>query len=550
MNSETEADILGRFEKVKKNGAGWVALCPAHEDTTPSLSIKREGDKWLLHCHAGCDYRAIVDAAGLTDALTVKDRTRPDIVAEYSYTDEDGRELYQVVRLSPKSFRQRRRANGQWTWSLGDTRRVLYHLPEVVATAKAGGTVYVAEGEKDADALTRAGACATCNPGGAGKWRDDYSTTLTGAKVVIVRDKDEVGIAHAAAVASSVKPYAAACRIVEAREGKDAADHLAAGYGLADFAEVEGRKRPRLYSLGELRELEHVKREWLVDGLVARGQMTLLTGAPKLGKSTFCAAAVAAMLEGRPIAGMATTKASCLYVTEEGIVSFDELMRRVCAPEGTALQVMPRLETWGMEWAELCQEVGRYVREREFDLVVIDTLGNLANVNDEDGSADAIAAIGQLRPIADAGAAVVVIRHNRKNETGNPVTDGRGSNAFSAAVDIVAGYYRKGQQREIVADGRLDGIPRKRFIEFDGIDFAAGTDPNERRDMELERRVVAALPTSEAAARTVEQIATEAGSYRQKVQGILKNLRDSRAILAKRGVVAGASPQAIGYWLP
>ena len=37
------------------------------------------------------------------------------------------------------------------------------------------------EGEKDADALTALGLTATCNPMGAGKWRDSYTATLAGA---------------------------------------------------------------------------------------------------------------------------------------------------------------------------------------------------------------------------------------------------------------------------------------------------------------------------------------------------------------------------------
>src|SRR5262249_30879447 len=53
------------------------------------------------------------------------------IVETYNYTDEDGALLYQVVRLEPKSFRQRRPdGNGGWVWKLED-QRVLYRLPEL-----------------------------------------------------------------------------------------------------------------------------------------------------------------------------------------------------------------------------------------------------------------------------------------------------------------------------------------------------------------------------------------------------------------------------------
>ena len=53
--------------------------------------------------------------------------------------------------------------------------RVLYRLPGVVAGLAGGRTVFVAEGEKDVDALVAAGECATCNPMGAGKWRPEHA---------------------------------------------------------------------------------------------------------------------------------------------------------------------------------------------------------------------------------------------------------------------------------------------------------------------------------------------------------------------------------------
>lgn len=42
-------------------GAGWMARCPAHEDSTPSLSITESSDgKLLVHCHAGCSQAAVI----------------------------------------------------------------------------------------------------------------------------------------------------------------------------------------------------------------------------------------------------------------------------------------------------------------------------------------------------------------------------------------------------------------------------------------------------------------------------------------------------------
>ncbi len=58
--------ILSKLKRVKKSGKGWVAICPAHDDKTPSLSIIEGADgKAVLCCHAGCKYNDIMGAIGL-----------------------------------------------------------------------------------------------------------------------------------------------------------------------------------------------------------------------------------------------------------------------------------------------------------------------------------------------------------------------------------------------------------------------------------------------------------------------------------------------------
>src|SRR5262249_45750248 len=111
--------------------------------------------------------------------------------------------LFQVVRFEPKDFRQRRPdGNGGWTWSLGETRRVLYRLPQIATAIRRGEAVYIVEGEKDAHTLGERGLTATTNPGGANKWRPDYADPLRGADVVIIGDNDQAGRDHVAKVAS------------------------------------------------------------------------------------------------------------------------------------------------------------------------------------------------------------------------------------------------------------------------------------------------------------------------------------------------------------
>ncbi len=56
------AEWIARALGGQRSGAGWVACCPAHEDRRPSLSITDRGARVLVHCHAGCEQRAVIAA--------------------------------------------------------------------------------------------------------------------------------------------------------------------------------------------------------------------------------------------------------------------------------------------------------------------------------------------------------------------------------------------------------------------------------------------------------------------------------------------------------
>jgi CHC2 zinc finger len=60
--------LLSRLDKVRQTGAGkWMALCPAHDDKSPSLSVRELADEIiLLHCFSGCDVHDVVVAVGLS----------------------------------------------------------------------------------------------------------------------------------------------------------------------------------------------------------------------------------------------------------------------------------------------------------------------------------------------------------------------------------------------------------------------------------------------------------------------------------------------------
>ena len=247
MSARSIAEALGKAERDSK---GWKCLCPIHDDHNPSLSIRDVGGNVLVHCHrCGSDGQAkLVEELkrrGLWPTAAPKQhRSRRKIVATYDYRDENGVLRFQKVRFEPKNFSQRRPDpdnDGKWIWDLNGVKPLPYRLPELLA-ASPDATVFIAEGEKDVDALRGIGAVASCNSDGAGrggKWPIAISRWFAGRDVVIIPDNDDVGREHARDVAAKLKGAAARIRaLVLPGNGKDPFDWIAAGGTLDELTHL------------------------------------------------------------------------------------------------------------------------------------------------------------------------------------------------------------------------------------------------------------------------------------------------------------------------
>ncbi|MGI0015321.1 MAG: AAA family ATPase, partial [Nitrososphaera sp.] len=266
---------------VNKLGGLGLQHCPGPNHTRgdyrPSLSVTEAEDKVLLYCHAGCSIEDVCAAIGcrVSDLFT---DNRGQLAAYYVYTDEHGEPLYRVVRLQPKAFSQDRYDNGKWKPGLRNVRRVLYHLPEVIANDE----IYVVEGEKDADTLApEYVACATTFPGGARSWDDSYLEFLEGKRVTVVGDNDAAGRKRAGMLASRLDGRADTIVVVyPQRDCKDATEHILAGYGVADFTP---------YSTVAGRFLDMSSQppaiDWLFRRVLPKGALVLFWGSTATAKS-------------------------------------------------------------------------------------------------------------------------------------------------------------------------------------------------------------------------------------------------------------------------
>jgi hypothetical protein len=225
------------------SGSQVLAPGPGHSRADRSLCVKLSGDApdgFLVHSFAGDDPLACKDyvrerlgqarpkpngssqprvvsenaaAKALRAAIASSTATPPPkatIVATYDYMNADGVLLQQVCRYEPKGFRQRRPdGNGGWIWDTGE-HRVPYRLPELLKYPEA--TVFICEGEKDADRVAALGYCATTVA--AGKWTDECVQALAGRDLIILQDNDrrrrEEGIRGGSTIARGCK-YSSRC---------------------------------------------------------------------------------------------------------------------------------------------------------------------------------------------------------------------------------------------------------------------------------------------------------------------------------------------------
>jgi len=443
-----------------REGANW--RCPAHDDRTPSLSVTNGDGKVALHCHAGCGHDDVVVALGLVtadlfDAPIEGRATGLQIATTYDYTDEAGALLFQVLRLSPKGFRQRRPdGSGGWVWNLGDTRRPLYRLPEVLAAVADERRVFVVEGEKDAEAVRRAGEVATTNPGGAGKWRAEYGEALHGAEVVVVVDRDQPGLAHGRQVAAALRGIAYSVDIVEPAEGKDVADHLAAGRTLEELLIVEEAGEMTtaeavapvdpvapveptndLFRIWTTKELLAADRSfvWLARGLLTRPTYGMVGGPKKTLKSYVDMFINLGVASGVPIFGQfVVDKATPVltYVGEGGRIPYTRRLERVAKAMGVDLDDIPLFQSYDVAPIlsdRFKESLARDLAALEPGLVSLDPFyafhGGATSASDlhEEGAL----LTSMSAPCMGAGASLMVVNHF--NKTGN----GRGLDRITQA---------------------------------------------------------------------------------------------------------------------
>ena len=462
------SNALERFEDALReagkttDGRG-MWQCPAHEDRTPSLSVKR-GDKGaVVHCFAGCEPAAIVEAMGLnasdlfdeplsTNGAPARPPLRPKLVAEYRFTDRHGEPLSTHERWEPGKCGKRPKS---FVWTNGNP-HVLYNLPLVVEAEH----VHVNEGGKAADALNKVlleGHVATYPPVTSEEWESSFTDCLIDTTVTIWMDRDEPGREFAAKVYSALTEAGVKASIVQSKTTAakdDAYDHLAAGFAVEDAVAVtpeelsaseeddsatEKTISPYLISLADVKP-EAI--EWLWPGYIPKAKITDVIGDGDMGKSLVLLDIAARLTRGNPMPdgfGGGEPSNVVLLVAEDDLA--DTVVPRLIAA-GADLSRISALEgpMQGVDtpivFPDDMPAVEATIRDTNAKLLIIDPVMAFLGSGVRSGI-DAevrVSLMGPLKSIASRhDCAVLSLRHTNKAEGSSASMRGGGSVAFRNA---------------------------------------------------------------------------------------------------------------------
>lgn len=423
-------------------------------------------------------------------------KAKSKIVKTYDYVDESGELVFQVVRMEPKTFRQRRKATAMddpskvrdgWIWSVKDTRQVPYRLPEVLEAVKSGFTVMIVEGEKDADNLWAQGIPATCNAMGAGKWPAELCGYFKAADVVIIPDNDEPGRAHRDLVGQSLKGIAKSVRVLDLplkSEKEDVSDWLANGgssEALYDLIDSKGREwredeAPFTSKYGRLAwadlDAPGPEHEYLIDDFLTAADKSVIGGPSKSGKSFLAIHASLAVARGTKFFGRPAQKGLVVYQAGEGARGIKKRLRAyrkhfgVLKSEYVPFELLQSaIDLWRPDGdtGPLIDEIKKITAMHELPLrlVVIDTLATAIGGADEISGKDMGAVMKNISRInAETGAHVMLVHH--MNAEGKKL---RGHTSIYANLDQVIFVTKQegSKVRRVVLDKQKD--------DEDGINF-------------------------------------------------------------------------------
>jgi hypothetical protein len=488
-----------------------IAPGPGHSTADRSLSVKVDSDApggFIVHSFSNDDPIACRDYVrqklGLPPfksdsrghlngfAHSAADKPKGRIVATYDYHEANGELLYQVVRYEPKDFRQRQPDvfSDGWIWKRGK-RQVLYRWPELIKFPDA--TVFICEGEKDADRVAGLGNCTTTLAGGS-IWTPECVGALAGRDCVILQDNDEKGRERSLAAAQALYDTAKSVRIVVLPNLPDKGDvsdwldedpHRAETLGDVCFSvptwapmlsgatyvapDSDITAAPPLVRLLTKNEFVggYIAPDWLIDGILQRRYVYSLTARTGDGK-TAVAQLITKLVSMRDrrnafLGRHAVDQGNTVYFAGENP---DDLRMRIIADDANEgrssaddnCNFIVGTFTIAAMFAE-CKAKAANLPGGKIDLVIVDTSAAYFLGEEENSNAQMGAHARTLRTLTELPGqpCVLVLCHPVKNASDQTQLLPRGGGAFIAEMDGNLTLWRTDEVTELWHTGKLRG---------------------------------------------------------------------------------------------
>jgi hypothetical protein len=346
----------------------------------------------------------------------------------------------------------------------------LYHS-ETLAQLEPGERVVLVEGEKCADHLRGHNILAVGTVTGSSKTpSDDSLRVLSGHEVICWPDADDFGRQHMAKIAARLEalevPHAIVDPWPERTDGSDAADFTGSDEELQavlDAATTNANPDVKL-ELGVIDAASLLAEpdedvDWLVEGLLPAGGLSLLIAKPKAGKSTLARAVAVAVTRGEPFLGRKTLAGPALYVTtEDKRADVKHHLRLLRADNRLLVRIGPPETTDPVAWLR------QVIDQHHCRLVVLDPLARFTRIPDLNDYAKVTQATGPLIALAhETGTHTLWVHHAGKGER-VAIDASLGSTALAGFVDTILLVRRHG-----------DGLRSLETIQRSGDDLAETT---------------------------------------------------------------------------
>lgn len=502
FNTLSAQDIAEALGKARRTGDGWKALCPCHDDATPSLSLTMRDGRLLVKCHAGCKQSDVIEALcqrGLFGGAVKRDADArlPDAPVSYegrvgyasyptppqeleprfymgegvgkfkqawAYRDRDGHTAFWVARyearkgkgktIRPWTYDARER---DWIPRAPPSPRLLYGTERLYERPKAD--VVVVEGEKTCDAARKLLPSYVVVTWQGGTGAVDYAQweVLKGRRVTVWPDADEPGQKAAREIVKHLwRIGVEAAHVVRLPlglpPGWDLADAWPEGIkGDAESYVLSAEKQSDGFT--RMSEVTRERVEWLWKPFIARGEVCLVDGDPSVGKSYFMYMAAKGVCDGDKMPnGWRMRRGSVIYFTMEddkAKVIKGRLIDNGCKHmQNFIVYDQPFLmDDAGFDW--IVSQVKRY----KPSLLVFDLLPNYIGRTDMAAANEVSQMMTRFALLArSTGVAVCCVRHLTKGGRDKAIYRGIGSIAFT------------GTARTVLMIGRLPDDPEVRVV--------------------------------------------------------------------------------------